>query len=60
MREPKIKTGDTIKCSDADDLVEIMTELKMEGYTTDFLYEVKGVPGYYLEILKAPRRRKHT
>lgn len=52
MREPKIKTGDTIKCSDADDMVETMTELFRKGINTDFMYELNGEKGFFLVVTK--------
>ena len=44
------KKGDTIKCSDADEAVELMTELQKEGITTDFLYEKDGQKGIWLKV----------
>lgn len=52
MREPKIKTGETIKCSDADDLVETMTELASKNIKTDFFYELNGEKGFFLIVTK--------
>lgn len=37
-----IKVGDTIRCSDPDDLIEGSKALAMAGVQTDFLYEVDG------------------
>nr|DAR48708.1 MAG TPA: hypothetical protein [Bacteriophage sp.] len=44
-----LKSGDTIKCLDAEDMIKIMNELEKEN--TDFLYEKDGEKGYWLEIL---------
>ena len=54
MRD-KIKTGDTIKCHDADDLVEVMTELANKDIETDFLYELDGIKGFYLIVTKGEK-----
>ena len=35
-----LKVGDTIKCTDPDDLIENMTEYAKAGVDTDFQYEV--------------------
>lgn len=42
-----LKSGDTIKCSDAEDMIKTMNELEKYDIQTDFLYE----KGYWLEIL---------
>nr|DAK81743.1 MAG TPA: Cytosine specific methyltransferase [Bacteriophage sp.] len=46
-----LKSGDTIKCSDAEEMIKIMNELEKENIHTDFLYEKDGEKGYWLEIL---------
>ena len=46
-----LKSGDTIKCSDAEDMIKTMNELEQQDIQTDFLYEKDGEKGYYLEIL---------
>ncbi len=46
-----MKIGDTIRCRDAEDLVEAMTELEEAGIQTDFLYEQNGEKGYWLEVI---------
>ena len=39
---PKLKTGDTIKCRDADDAIRMSEELLKAGIYTDFLYYKDG------------------
>ena len=46
-----LKSGDTIKCSDAEEMIKTMNELEKENIHTDFLYEKDGEKGYWLEIL---------
>lgn len=46
-----LKSGYTIKCSDAEEMIKIMNELEKENIHTDFLYEKDGEKGYWLEIL---------
>lgn len=46
-----LKRGDTIKCSDAEDMIKTMNELEQQDIQTDFLYEKDGEKGYWLEIL---------
>lgn len=45
-----LKVGDTIKCTDPDDLIENMTGYAKAGVNTDFLREVDGIKGYYLVV----------
>lgn len=51
-----MKTGDTIKCHDEEECIEIMGELEKEGYGVDFLYEKDGQKGLWLEITKGIRK----
>lgn len=51
-----MKKGDTIKCHDKEELVEVMCELEKEGYRTDFLYEKDGQKGLWLQITKGIRK----
>ena len=46
-----LKSGDTIKCSDEEDMIKTMNELEKYDIQTDFLYEKDGEKGYWLEIL---------
>lgn len=36
-----LKVGDTIRCADADDMINTMNKLSTEGIETDFLYQKK-------------------
>jgi hypothetical protein len=47
-----LKVGDTIKCADADDMINTMTDLEKEDIFTDFLYEKDGVKGFWLVVEK--------
>ena len=47
-----LKVGDTIKCSDVDDMVNTMTNLANEDIFKDFLYEKDGVKGFWLIVEK--------
>lgn len=49
--EYELKPLDTIKCSDAVEMIEVHHSLSMQGYKTDFLYEKDGKQGYWIEIL---------
>lgn len=49
----KLSIGDTIKCADKEDCVNMMSELAKEGVETDFLYEKDGERGFWLEVEKA-------
>ena len=51
-----LKVGDTIKCANADDMINTMTELAKEDIETDFMYEKNGEQGFFLEVLKVNRR----
>lgn len=48
----KLSIGDTIKCADKEDCVNMMLELAKEGDETDFLYEKDGKKGFWLEVEK--------
>lgn len=45
-----MKVGDTIKCYDADDAVEVMTSLETYDIHTDFMYEKDGEKGIWLVV----------
>ena len=47
-----LKVGDTIKCADKEDCVNVMVNLAKEGIETDFLYEKDGEEGLWLEVIK--------
>lgn len=46
-----LKIGDTIKCSDADDMIDTMERLTKSGINTDFVYEKDGKEGFWLEVI---------
>lgn len=48
----KLSIGDTIKCADKEDCVNMMLELAKEGVETDFLYEKDGKKGFCFEVEK--------
>ena len=41
----KMNIGDTIKCNDADDMIETMSKLLKDGIESEFLYEKDGIKG---------------
>ena len=45
-----LKIGDTIKCSDADDMVDTMEELTKSGINTDFVYKKDGKEGFWIVV----------
>ena len=47
-----LAVGDTIKCRDAEDMVDTMFALQQEGYETEFIYEKDGEKGLWLVIQK--------
>lgn len=53
-----LNVGDTIQCSDRDELLAIDQELIKEGYQTDFMYEKDGEKGLWLVIERAPKTRR--
>lgn len=52
-----MKVGDTIKCNDANDMINTMTDLAQEGIESDFVYEKDGKKGYWLVITKIKARK---
>ena len=44
--------GDTIKCKDPKEMVDLMYALNYEGIETDFMYEKDGEKGLWLEVVK--------
>lgn len=48
-----LKVGDTIKCHDKDEMIDLMHELEKENIETDFMYEKDGVKGLWLVVVKA-------
>lgn len=51
-KKNSLKPGDTIKCHDVDEMIELMQELEKEDIHSDFLYEKDDVKGLWLEIVK--------
>lgn len=46
----KLEVGDTIKCRDKEDMLNMMTELANEGIETEFVFEMDGKAGLWLEV----------
>lgn len=46
----RLKKGDTIKCHDKDELLELHDALQKDGYDTDFVYERDGLKGLWIVI----------
>lgn len=51
MAKNTLEVGDTIKCSDPEDLVDTMYALANEHIDTEFIYEKDGEKGYWLEVV---------
>lgn len=51
-RNNMLKVGDTIKCRDAAEAINTMSELAAKNIRTDFLFEVKGQRGLWLVVEK--------
>lgn len=47
-----LEVGDTIKCSDKEEMVELMNGLAEDDIETDFLYEKDGQKGLWLIVTK--------
>lgn len=45
-----LKKGDTIKCHDKEEMINLMYELQKENIETDFIYEKDGVKGLWLIV----------
>ncbi|MBQ1296678.1 MAG: hypothetical protein IIY21_21725 [Clostridiales bacterium] len=50
MSRFSLKPGDTIRCRDANDMVETMYALADEDIDVEFLYEKDGEKGYWLLV----------
>ncbi len=50
-----LKKGDTIQCSSADDMIEVMTGLAKEGIETDFVYKKNDMRGLWLEVIEVKK-----
>ena len=51
-----MKKGDTIKCHDPDEMIDMMHELIRNGIESDFMYEKDGEKGLWLVITRVGRR----
>lgn len=51
----ELKPGDTIKCSDKVELVNMLCELATQDIECDFHYEKDGVKGLWLEVISVSR-----
>lgn len=49
-----LQIGDTIKCNDSEDMIDTMHDLLRGGYDVEFVYELDGEKGYWLEITEVP------
>lgn len=48
------KKGDLVRCADELDMIETDAKLCNMGYDTDYVYNYKGVKGFWIEIFDAP------
>lgn len=46
-----LQTGDTIQCSDVEDMIDTSEILAKENIMTDFMYEKDGKKGYWLIVI---------
>lgn len=53
-----LKVGDTIKCADKDECVNLLRELAKEEIHTDFLYEKDGEQGLWLEVISIGAKKQ--
>lgn len=51
----KLKKGDLIKCTDAEDAANVADALSKNGIDWDFVYEHNGEKGIWIEILEDER-----
>lgn len=51
----RLKVGDTIQCSSADELVDMMYALEKADYETEFCYEKDGNRGWWI-VIEGDRR----
>lgn len=47
-----LAVGDTIRCFDADEMIDLMTRLAQENIQTDFMYHKDGEDGFWLKVEK--------
>ena len=55
-----LKVGDTIKCHDANELIDVMTSLAKENISTEFLYEKDDQKGFWLLVKKVPKNENRV
>lgn len=58
--KPSLNVGDTIKCRDKEDAVDVMVALAQDSIETDFLYEKDGQKGFWLEVTKIQKGDKNA
>ena len=46
-----LRPGDFIRCKDAEEAAEDAERLGKDGYEWDFVYEINGKKGIWIEIL---------
>lgn len=46
----ELQAGDTIQCSNKEDLLNTHNELSKNGIITDFMYEKDGIKGLWLVV----------
>ena len=47
-----MQVGEMIKCESKEHAIELMQDLQKQGVETDFVYEVNGVKGLWLKVIK--------
>lgn len=52
-----LRKGDTIKCKNKTELINLMQSLTQEGIETDFCFNLDGINGFYLVVTKSTRRK---
>ena len=48
----RLNVGDTIKCHDKEDMINVHNELAINNIYTDFMYEKGGQKGLWLVVEK--------
>ena len=49
-KQMRLQVGDTIRFTDLDEMIDVMTNLANDGVYTDFLQEKDGEKGYWLVV----------
>lgn len=60
MTDTALNVGDTIKCLNAEEMVNLMYNLHAEGIETDFMYEKDREKGLWLKVTEVKHGRKRT